>query len=191
MIIVEGPDGAGKTTLINRLSTDLQLPVASKFVKSSGEGSGTNDLFGEAYKDVVTMLDRPTMIYDRHPLISEYIYGPIVRGVLPPDFLSPKAHALMRMFEDQVHVIWCLPAMQICYDNVADIDSAEQMEGVHSNIEAIWSMYHSMRLWWHGASSNVYDYTVADDASSRYSYRAVHNGSVLHTKFHNSRSNHR
>jgi energy-coupling factor transporter ATP-binding protein EcfA2 len=190
MIIVEGPDGAGKTTLIQQLAGDLDLTTAGKFVKSSGEGSGTNDLFGEAYKDVVTMLDKPAMIYDRHPLISEYIYGPIVRGVVPPDFLSPQAHATMRMFEDQVHVVWCLPSLQTCMDNVIDYSptAPEQMNGVDENIRAIWSMYHSMRLWWHGASSNVYDYTVPADAESRFSYNNVKLGVTLHRNFHNSRS---
>lgn len=187
MIIVEGPDGAGKTTLIERLSQDLSLTVAPKFVKSSGEGSGTNDLFGEAYKDVVTMLDRPVMIYDRHPLISEYIYGPIVRGIVPPDFLTPQARATMRMFEDQVHVIWCLPSLQMCMENVHDQDTIEQMDGVTSNIEAIYSMYHSMRMWWGGNSTSVYDYTVAD-TESRYNYANVKTQCTLHRNFHNSRS---
>lgn len=179
MIILEGPDGAGKTQLAQRMSHELGIPLAPKFVKSDGEGSGTNDLFGEAYRDVVTMPDKAPMIYDRHPLISEYVYGPIVRGVLPPDFVTPTAHATLRLFAEQVHVIWCLPSLQTVYDNVADIDSAEQMEGVHKNIDAIYSMYHTMRLWW-GGESTVYDYTVTDQAS-KYSISSALVQARLHT----------
>lgn len=187
MIVVEGPDGAGKTTLIERLSKDLQLAIAPKFVKSDGEGSGTNDLFGEAYKDVVTMLDRGAAIYDRHPLISEYIYGPIVRGIVPPDFLTTSAHATLRMMAEQVHVIWCLPSIHTCQANVfASPDQGiEQMNGVKANIEAIWSMYHSMRMWWPGQGS-VYDYTADDDA--RYGYGEITCQARLQTARHNQRS---
>lgn len=185
MIVVEGPDGAGKTTLIERLSKDLQIAVAPKFVKSDGEGSGTNDLFGEAYKDVVTMLDRGAMIYDRHPLISEYIYGPIVRGIVPPDFLTTSAHATLRMMAEQVHVIWCLPALEIVADNVANDDELVQMNGVWLNIDKIWSMYHSMRMWWPGQGS-VYDYTAQDDA--RYGYGEITCQARLQTARHNQRS---
>lgn len=190
MLIVEGPDGSGKTTLINKLTFDLDIPRAKKFVKSSGEGSGTNDLFGGAYKDVVTMLDRPAMIYDRHPMISEYIYGPIVRGSLPPDFTTPQARATMRMFQEQVHVIWCLPALEMVYNNVTNecSDAPEQMSGVCENIEAIYSMYHSMRMWWGGQSTSVYDYTLDDNAESRFSYANNRLAASLQRQFHNSRS---
>lgn len=187
MIVVEGPDGAGKTTLIERLSKDLQIAVAPKFVKSDGEGSGTNDLFGEAYKDVVTMLDRPVMIYDRHPLISEYIYGPIVRGIVPPDFLTSQAHATLRMMAEQVHVIWCLPSLQTCMENVIDYspNAPQQMLGVDESIEAIYSMYHTMRMWWPGQGS-VYDYTADDDA--RYGYGEITCQARIQAARHNQRS---
>lgn len=176
MIIVEGPDGAGKTTFIEKVSRELDLPIAPKFVKSSGEGSGTNDLFGEAYKDVVTMWDRPPMIYDRHPLISEYVYGPIIRGAMPPDFLTPQAHATMRLMAQQVFVIWALPPMQTCYDNVMD-ETSDQMNGVQKNIDAIWAMYHTMRMLWQGSSS-MYDYTAKNDSPYGYSQQ------LMYTRLH-------
>lgn len=182
VIVLEGPDGAGKTQLAQRLSEDLGLPLAQKFVKSDGEGSGTNDLFGEAYRDVVTMMDKPPMIYDRHPLISEYVYGPIVRGILPPDFVMPQAHAMLRLLAEQVHVIWCLPALQRVADNVADTETNQQMSGVWRNIEAIYSMYHTMRIWWIGQST-VYDYTVTDQAN-KYSYESTLVQARLHVARH-------
>lgn len=182
VIVLEGPDGAGKTQLAQRLSEDLGLPLAQKFVKSDGEGSGTNDLFGEAYRDVVTMMDKPPMIYDRHPLISEYVYGPIVRGILPPDFVMPQAHATLRLLAEQVHVIWCLPALQRVADNVADTETNQQMSGVWRNIEAIYSMYHTMRIWWIGHST-VYDYTVTDQAN-KYSYESTLVQARLHVARH-------
>lgn len=188
MIILEGPDGAGKTTLRGRLSEDLNIPVAPKFVKSSGAGSGTSDLFDAGYDDVVTMLDNQPMIYDRHPLISEYIYGPIIRGGMPPDFLTTRARAIFQMFASQVHVIWCLPPLQVVHDNVmrpAGEGVPDQMAGVMVNIEAIWSMYHSMRIWWPGESS-LYDFT--SDAPDKYGYDTNKLIAQLHVNRHNTRS---
>lgn len=187
VIIVEGPDGAGKTTFIKTLAIELKLEVAPKFVTSKGAGAGVNDLFGAAYKDVVTMHDRPAMIYDRHPMISEYIYGPITRGKLPEDFLTPQAHATLRMMADQVLVIWCLPSVQTCANNVVDLSKPAQMHGVEHNIDKIWAMYHSMRMWWCGQST-VYDYNVGDDDNHRFGYANNRSAARLHAAAHNTRS---
>jgi hypothetical protein len=169
VIIVEGPDGAGKTTLIGRLCQDLGLIKRGKFVKSNGDGSGTNDLFGDAYVDVVNQPDMGMMIYDRHPMISEYVYGPIVRGNLPPDFCTPQAHATLRLMAKQVLVVWCLPPLNAVKDNV--MDDGEQMNGVQKNIDAIHQMYHTMRVWWPGESV-TYDYT-SETYKSRTRYDQV------------------
>jgi hypothetical protein len=170
VIIVEGPDGAGKTTLIGRLCQDLDLVKRSKFVKSNGDGSGTNDLFGDAYVDVCNQPDMGMMIYDRHPLISEYVYGPIVRGKLPEDFTTPQAHATLRLMAKQVMIVWCLPPLSVVKANVIDFspEAPEQMEGVMHNIEAIHQMYYTMRTWWPGESA-TYDYTMGTHKSrTRY-----------------------
>jgi GTPase SAR1 family protein len=167
VIIVEGPDGAGKTTLIGRLCHDLTLVKRGKFVKSNGDGSGTNDLFGDAYVDVVNQPDMGMMVYDRHPMISEYVYGPIVRGRLPEDFTTSQAHATLRLMAQQVLVVWCLPPLSVVHDNVWHQDN-EQMRGVQSRIRQIHQMYHSMRMWWPGESV-TYDYTSGTHKSgTRY-----------------------
>src|SRR5690554_364747 len=85
MIIIEGMDGSGKTVLAQHLSSRLENAPIKRFVTSDGP---TNyDLLVAKTKAALTDLhnqimkgQRPVVIYDRFPLISEAIYGTIFRG---------------------------------------------------------------------------------------------------------------
>lgn len=82
MLVVEGCDGTGKTHLVKRLSEDLKLPIVPKAV-ASDMSSLVPSLKGWVEEHV----DRPVRgIYDRHRLISEPIYGTIMRGSLEDGF---------------------------------------------------------------------------------------------------------
>lgn len=66
-IIIEGPDGAGKTTLINYLSEKMGIPS-----KHSG---GPSKYPGEVNARTREFnADPTTLLYDRHPAISQNIY---------------------------------------------------------------------------------------------------------------------
>lgn len=154
MIIVEGPDGAGKTTLVEELSRKLQLPVAPKVVDHN-----TN-----AITDLVRWVDynieqglTPTL-YDRHRLISEPIYGPIMRGRLEPGF--DDFHWLKtRQAQFQTLkplVIWCLPPVDIVLHNV----SGDKLnEAVAEKIQQIYWLYWNEAAKWKSAGPR-WDYTV-------------------------------
>src|SRR5690606_261228 len=85
LIIVEGMDGSGKTTLAQQLSCWMGDVPIKRFVTSGGP---TNyDLLVRKTKAALTDLhdqviqnQRPVVIYDRFPLISEAVYGSILRG---------------------------------------------------------------------------------------------------------------
>ena len=80
MLIVEGPDGAGKTQLIQRLRLNLQLELMPRVVSSDTEMMV--DLQEWVNEDLHAGLKRA--IYDRHRLISEPIYGPVLRKEMQP-----------------------------------------------------------------------------------------------------------
>ncbi|MCA1799993.1 MAG: hypothetical protein LC650_01700, partial [Actinobacteria bacterium] len=75
MIVVEGPDGAGKTTLIRDLSALLNIPVAPRVV--SQETKAMVDL-RQWTEDNVSRGFRSDFLFDRHRLISDPIYRFIV-----------------------------------------------------------------------------------------------------------------
>lgn len=118
MIVVEGPDGAGKTTLISRLALELNLPIAPRVVSKDAE----------AMVDLQKWVDEnleegfQPRIFDRHRLISETIYGPILRYDQEPGFneMAWLAPRMRRFYELEPIIIYCLPPFQTIWDNITD-----------------------------------------------------------------------
>jgi len=75
IIICEGPDNSGKTSLIKRLAPEMGLEVRH----SASHLRGSGELIDWVDKELDTKFVKPP-IYDRFPLISEQVYGPILRG---------------------------------------------------------------------------------------------------------------
>lgn len=77
-IVVEGPDGAGKTTLVEVfLEKFPDYSRATKLMNEAGELQ--EDFHTRAHSPL-----RPFYIYDRHPVISEPVYGLLFRGEVRP-----------------------------------------------------------------------------------------------------------
>lgn len=180
MIICEGPDGSGKTSLVNRLATDLRIPVHERSANS--DSSATLDIKGAsrgenlamwAYNDVTTMPDQKFSIYDRHCLISEYVYGPIVRGYLDPNMLSPTVHFLIRQLAERSFVVFCRPSNEQIVNNI-QLDAVSQGV-VGTNGLNIAYGYDALKMFWPG--QNMY-YNYEDHLGS--SYESVLSACRLH-----------
>jgi len=136
MIIVEGPDGAGKTTLINAMKEAWGIEVAPRVVSKDTEA--LVDL--QQWVDENLEAGFQNMIFDRHRLISETIYGPILRFEQEPGFnkmewLAPR---MKRFYELKPVIIYCLPPFDVVERNlVNDPDN----RSVYTDIEAIYSAY--------------------------------------------------
>ena len=154
-IIIEGPDGAGKTTLIQDLQHQLPgMEIHPRFCTSKG---GPIDGLAEAvFRDVRTT---PThYIYDRHPLVSEYVYRTAIRGQSIPDvFLTDAMGRLRKRVARHSLVIWCLPPLSSVKNNV-ERDAEGEMPGVVENIEEIYRQYQMHKQLWPGRHA-TYDYT--------------------------------
>lgn len=136
MIIFEGPDGAGKTTLIEAFQEAYNIPIAPRVVTKGAE----------AMIDLKQWVDNELRkgfqykIFDRYRLISEPIYGPILRNKSEPGFndiqwLTSRMHAFYDL--DPV-IIYCLPPLETVRANImGDPDNVV----VESRIDAIYSAY--------------------------------------------------
>lgn len=124
MIIVDGLDNTGKTTLVNRLVKDLRLELAPK---SPGPVS-RNEMMVYMGPYLLDKFPWETqgIIFDRFPIITEFPYGYAVRGNVnftPEDFYYTMG--LLRLHK---------PIFVYCTRDIDRVmetfDEREQMEGV-------------------------------------------------------------
>lgn len=158
MIIIEGPDGAGKTSLARKLHYQLDIPYAPK-ASDSLEGPVKN-ICEWVDNDLLSWGSQPVKIYDRYPLISEPIYGPALRGGVPEQMTTTWMRNRTNTFRSMSLVIWCLPPFVNVDENVSQSED-NQMEGVAKNIDTIWSLYATASNMWSGPGM-IYDYTAGN-----------------------------
>lgn len=165
-VVVEGPDGGGKSTLIEKLSDVLQLPVHTK---ASHSIDGPVDYLGKwVDADMRSMRevghDYPATIYDRHPLISEPIYAPLVRQQPPqyPFAVDEFVTGVREVMYEHCVVVFCIPDLATVTSNVL-ANSSEQMSGVVANIGKVHQAYMTAMFRWRGPKHH-YDYNRHDFA---------------------------
>lgn len=132
LVIVEGPDGSGKTTLIHRIKKDL----GSVLVLSRGGRLGLSEF--SYFHDCVEELNCSGLfdyvILDREPWVSEAVYGKVIRK----DWSAPSYLRVWNEYEKlgPVKIIHCWEILQP--------RSEQQMEGVLDNLREIQEEYESI-----------------------------------------------
>jgi ATPase family associated with various cellular activities (AAA) len=94
MVIVEGPDGSGKTTLCKKLCEDLELDYMRY--------SGLDSIKGPQDAGIIEwwdghIADETEAVFDRCFYISERLYQPVTRGrelIATPDQMTTGLHDL-------------------------------------------------------------------------------------------------
>ena len=137
MLIVEGPDGAGKTTLINQLQQHFPtLEVAPRVVTKDAEA------MTDLKEWVKQNLEEGWQwkIFDRHRLISEFIYGPLLREAQEPGFndLVWAYNSLSKLEELYPLIIYCLPPLETVKANLHGDPDNKVVEG---RVEALYTSY--------------------------------------------------
>ena len=195
MIIIEGMDGSGKTVLAQHLSSRLENAPIKRFVTSDGP---TNyDLLVAKTKAALTDLhnqimkgQRPVVIYDRFPLISEAIYGTIFRG--RNHFGDEWFSLINRLFALDPIVVYCRPRIGTILRNLRETADS-QMEGVVSKARELVNAYDELMSWlqlkthqMHSGRILVYSYDMeeARDVETRvrriYQEQGVTKGVKIH-----------
>lgn len=164
MIIVEGPDGAGKSTLIKQILNEFpQLSVAPRVV--SKETEALVDL--RVWVDNHFLEDTKNVIFDRHRLISEPIYGPILRRQNQEPGFTDRDWMYDSLVKLYIHtkplVIYCLPPLEVVKANLAnDPDNVKVVD----SIDAIYCAYVAKSsIDAITGRAFVWDYTIMTDPS--------------------------
>ena len=162
-IIIEGPDGSGKTTLLRELLGWKQAKNESPWFvaherASTSRGGPVANLDTWVEKDLVDIDTQPPSIYDRHPIVSELIYGTIIRGGVPGKFNSGIWTSQVRStLAQHCLVIWCIPPWDKVRNNILNPE-LDQMPGVVENARRIYDEYDRASRVWPGTCIR-HDYT--------------------------------
>lgn len=144
MIIIEGPDNAGKTTLANKLSKRLGLPVVHSVRPKRGDSEGV------VLSHSNSQLQPQNAILDRVYAISEWVYGRVIRGKTALGHFH--SQALLDLYHRPYLIIYCRPEMETILNN----KGRKQMAGV---------LEHHQKI------VEEYDYIMTD--LNRYSHSTV------------------
>ncbi len=129
MIIVEGPDNSGKTTLCEGLANTLEIKVKH----SGGPCKEESDFRNRMAK---IMIDS-NVIYDRVPAISEVIYQPVVRAETDNWIFPIFKEYINRLLELDPILIYCRPPNFVVMDlkdhKVKAHESVEHVDKVKEN----------------------------------------------------------
>lgn len=131
MIIVEGMDNTGKTTLAQRLR--------EKFNPIDFEHSPSKESLGVKLHWVAKAIRRldPRVIYDRYAPISERVYGPLLRPHIGDVFGGYTFDLLRLTLRRNPLIIYCRPP-----DNrVASWGERQQMNGVKDHVTELLARY--------------------------------------------------
>lgn len=111
VLILEGPDGAGKTTLARKVAAEIGGVVWHE----GPPPPGRDQLHHYASEILRAIRARRPVIFDRCHL-GEYVYGPVARG---EDTLTSWGVRLIKRLlrANGVHCVICLPAYETCINN--------------------------------------------------------------------------
>jgi len=138
IVIVEGPDGSGKTTLLRMLreQTKTYFWIAS----SSGRPKTYRELQDAVHWISQCAYLKMPVVCDRFPLISESVYGPVIRGTSLLDEMSRKEQAAASelLAHSVDRIIYCRPPEPVIRDN---IKIRPQMQGVSEKLKELLHRY--------------------------------------------------
>lgn len=129
IIVVEGPDGSGKSHLIQTLRQ--VLPGRFHVIHRPARPPQTVEQLNRDINFLWSLRNWGNFVIDRHPIISESVYGPLLRG----SQLETSIPQLGRWDA----LIYCRPRFQVICQNVKN--SSHELEGVRQRIPDIVAKY--------------------------------------------------
>lgn len=164
LVILEGADGSGKSTLATRLLKGTGQPTL--LVKRSGPPGSVETLLFQGQWINDQAKSGLNILADRHPIISEAIYAPIVRKVQAPSWsLEDVGRAMLAARPRKLLLVYCRT-----WDDsqLAGSKVEEQMAGVHENYTPLLTEYDHWMDYLERAGVPIFRYDYRKDPIAKY-----------------------
>lgn len=157
MIVVEGPDGAGKTTLVKDIMETFEIGIGRRGTEDRSKLYTVTraDTYRAVAEDI--HLEHGCQVWDRL-FYSEMIYAPLGMPPRKPKFTFQDQLVIGHLLRGAAVTVVCYPPLNVVVSNVVGTD---QMSGVHENIEKIWEAYGKLQP----ANAIWYDYTEEQEGA--------------------------
>lgn len=158
MIIVEGPDGSGKTTLAKRIADHWSMEYRRCPVLSSTDGP--LDGAFKWYCDELARVDIHNGVYDRHFYFSEQVYSSVLARK-PNANAKQMAWLAQTLFADRPFVVFVLPEDAIITANYEASEKRLKGLTVKKHVITIWQYWNLYWLWSRGDRKKHFLYSWA------------------------------
>lgn len=172
MLIVEGADNSGKTTLVRRLAEEVRLLLIANKHKPR-----TKSQAFEFLNLAIPLSKRFPTIFDRWSPISEMVYGPVIRGqaiLTEHDVDVARAAPLLAGIKPMI--IYCRPDDETIRGTIRD---RNQMTGVPERINQVIKAYDRVIDHWAHTPTNSYP-TIRYDYRDPEAYEFIRDRVTLH-----------
>jgi tRNA uridine 5-carbamoylmethylation protein Kti12 len=167
MIVVEGPDNSGKSTLIKQLRQDFGIRLISPVAQ--GPTRSLKDLYDRSFYilNSVTKARDSRVIVDRINLISEEIYGPICRGRNLWDGMPKEKQRMWTSFNIlKPFIIYCRPPLEVLKNmnthQVKTYDTPQHLRQISEKQDLIIKAYDNYFANWRYHNFFIYNYKDPD-----------------------------
>lgn len=162
LVIVEGPDGAGKTTLIRNLEPSFGRAV----VRRHGAYLGESDISRHYMRDLLEAIDnRGDVVFMDRSWLSEPVYGRAARGGLTRMTDREEQMLVSAAWVARAVVVLCLPPYEACLSAWASRPAEEYLKK-SAQLRAVYDGYAASVVRWRATLPTVivYDRTRDDEA---------------------------
>lgn len=174
MIVVEGPDGSGKTTLAKHLCEkyDLEYTRYEGLSSTSGPDEGIWQWWQGHLMSSSTKHRR--LVFDRCAFISELMYQPVSPG---RPLVADEATMMQGINDlwgvEPLQLIFCLPPWETS-ERIIKSEGRDSLEGLtRDGLRKVHWAYHSLYALWNNSLDVgvvAYDFTKHDEFSPAIEY---------------------